>query len=111
MQQQLSQSNTQTAKTRSQLHILNEELSGWLFSKDLSVGSKDRLQESKSHMENIISSASSSLCKVRHLPREVWAKVFRFYIAFATTDMAINHRLILFGSVSHVCRLWRHICF
>jgi hypothetical protein len=107
---QLSASNAEAENTHSQLFTMKEELSGWLFCRDLSVGSLEYLQESKNRLKGIIENSQRAFSRQRNLPREVWERVLMFYTSHLADTKPVEYRLLPFGPLSHVCRLWRSIC-
>jgi hypothetical protein len=107
---QLSASNIEAGNTRSQLLTMKEELTGWVFCRDLSVDSQEYLKGSKDRLKSIIDNAQSAFSKEKSLPKEIWERIFMFYSRRSFYTAPVAYYLLPFGALSHVCRLWRRIC-
>lgn len=98
---------------RQSLILLEDELLGWEFTRDLSKVTIDRLLSSLGGVSSTLRSAKVALSPLRTVPREIWLCIFKECLMQEVQHYTMQVGIMPFRSVptvlSRVCSSWRKI--
>jgi hypothetical protein len=110
---QLTLFEKETERPLYHLNSLEDELSGWKFTRDLAKQTLSHLHETKSLFFSDLLAAQTTISSVHRIPKEIWGKIFRMCMEHEFDDYVKRQNTSTFRCVplalSRVCQTWSNL--